>query len=467
MGQMPQEEGPRTGYLPPNGATGAASPMPGSNRPAAVLGAPVSGAPAYRTNGSSYVVIQDKNGEKKNGNGNGNGDDKKDDEEKKDEGPWRLIPNEIHGFKITGWVYGTGNYNATNSGDTRYNGPMTTNDQEGVYLNQLWLNVNRPLKECFGWGANFDFVFGNDYLSSESRGFENERARGWLPQWNGNQDYGIAIPQAYVELGTTKASLKLGHFYTPHGYMVVQAPGNFFNTLPNSFMWANPFVHWGGMATASVSDELTVNFGIVNGWDALDRPVNSPAYMFGAKYLLKECDKDKGFLSVNIITGQEPENIGPAYANRLLITTILDYKFTEKLEFVFEQNTGWQENRNGLGTSCFYSFDPYLFYKINDCLKVGLRYDYFRDPGNFAAAERVGNPNNGPIPANVVAGPYTGDFQTVAFGLNWAPHGSKNLMIRPEIRYDWFNGTGVNGGPYNAGQSNNQFMVVVGAFYLF
>jgi len=111
-------------------------------------------------------------------NCNCNGEEEKEEE---DEGPTRLFPDEILGFKITGWAYGTANYNATNSGNTRYNGPMTTNDQEGVYLNQLWVNINRSLKDDeLSWGANLDVFFGNDYLSSLSRGFENDNARGLL-----------------------------------------------------------------------------------------------------------------------------------------------------------------------------------------------------------------------------------------------------------------------------------------------
>jgi hypothetical protein len=399
------------------------------------------------------------NGDKKEANGNGNGEAKE--EEKEDEGPWRLFPNDVGGFKMTGWIYGTGVYNASNGGGTRYNGPMTQNDQEGVYLNQLWINVNRPLTECFGWGANIDFLFGNDYLASQSRGFEAANARGIQPNWNDNRDYGIAIPQAYVEVGTTKASLKLGHFFTPHGYMVVQAPGNFFNTLPWGFMMTNPFTHWGGMATVNLSDEWSITGGIVNGWDALDRPVNAAAYMAGVKYTFPE---KKGFLSFMMITGPEPENLGANYGNRTLLTTVLDYNITDKTEFVFEQNVGWQQNE-GFDTDCFFNFAPYLFYRLNDCWRVGARYEYYHDPRGFTGAIRVGNPNNGPV--NAVAGPYQGNFQTIALGLNWSPNASKNLMVRPELRYDWFNGTGVGGNPFNAGKSNDQLMLMVGAFYQF
>jgi len=161
-----------------------------------------------------------------------------------DDDPWRLFPEPLHGFKVTGWLYGTGIYNSTNAGTTRYNGPMTQNDQVGSYLNQAWINISRPLEEDeFGWGATVDVFYGNDYLASQSRGFEARRARGFLPKWWDNQDYGLAIPQAYAEVGTSKYNVRVGHFYTPHGYMTVQAPGNFFNSLPFGFMFTNPFTH--------------------------------------------------------------------------------------------------------------------------------------------------------------------------------------------------------------------------------
>lgn len=382
-------------------------------------------------------------------------------EKKADDGPWRMFPDAFGGFKVTGWVYGTGVYNASNSGNTRYNGPWTTNDQEGVYLNQLWFNVARGLKEdCFGWGANLDVFFGNDYLSSESRGFENARARGWIPKWWDNQDYGIAIPQAYVEVGTTKYNVRVGHFYTPHGYMVVQAPQNFFNTMPYGFMMTNPFTHWGVQGNAQVTDQLSVMAGVVNGWDALDRPLNQASFMGGVKYAFKD---NKGFVSSNIISGQEPENIGTGYASRTLITNIFDIKPTEKFEYVFENNFLWQDN-NGAQTSMSHNFCNYFFYKVNDCWKAGFRYEYYRDGGGFTSAERWGNPNNGPNPFNNLGGPYDGYFQSFVAGLNWNPNASKNLVIRPEIRYDVFSGLG---NPFNAGTQTDQWVFMVGGIYQF
>ena len=56
----------------------------------------------------------------------------------------RVDADEICGFESTGWVYGTGVYNSTIGGGTRYNGPLTMQDQTGVFLDQLYVFVSVP-----------------------------------------------------------------------------------------------------------------------------------------------------------------------------------------------------------------------------------------------------------------------------------------------------------------------------------
>lgn len=81
----------------------------------------------------------------------------------------------------------------------------------------------------------------------------------------------------------------------------------------------------------------------------------------------------------------------------------------------------------------------------------------------FISAERVGNPNNGPITS---AGPYKGYMHSFTAGLNWAPRGSKNLMIRPEVRYDIFRSQ--NGlQPFNNNSKDHQLVFMLGALYQF
>ena len=67
-------------------------------------------------------------------------------------------------------------------------------------------------------------------------------------------------------------------------------------------MFAGPFTHWGGLATWNVGPRLSVDAGIVNGWDSLDRVSDDPAFI-GRVTLKDECDLWS--LSFGLITGNE------------------------------------------------------------------------------------------------------------------------------------------------------------------
>ena len=83
-------------------------------------------------------------------------------------------------------------------------------------FNQAYVTLDRPLPRSGEIGAGFrvDALFGYDYFLGQSRGFETDRDGN--QRWNG-QNYGLAIPQAYAELGSDVWSLKLGHFYSHVG----------------------------------------------------------------------------------------------------------------------------------------------------------------------------------------------------------------------------------------------------------
>ncbi len=425
--------------------TNAGGPVIPVSRPA-IGSVPVVNTPISVVHSQEAKIGKDdKNGKDDKDDKNGNGD--------KDEGPWRFIQKPVCGYTVTGFVYGTANVNPLNNG-TRYNGPLTMSDQEGVFLNQLYLSIDRAMEDTFTLGGGVTLMYGNDYNASQSFGWELRPGRLIGPgtqNWNTGKDYGLALPQLFAEFGTKKLSLVLGHFWTPIGHCVVPANGNFFNTQPYSYMNGQPFDHWGGMVKYNPNDNWATYFGVVNGWGALDRQLDSAGLIFGAKYI---ADQSKWYNNFQMFIGQEPENLGANYGNRTLVNNVTYYKASECLELVHEFTLGVQENE-GLGASTYYGFSPYLFRKINDNLKFGIRADIFRDPGGIVAGIRTGNPNTGP---------YNGTFYSVNAGLNWTPHGSKNLMVRPEIRYDWFDG---NGRPYDAGNRKEMLMLMVGAYMLF
>ena len=53
------------------------------------------------------------------------------------------------------------------------------------------------------------------------------------------------MPQLYAEIAYNDLKVKVGHFYTPIGYEVVQVPQNFFYSHSYSHTFGEPFTHTG------------------------------------------------------------------------------------------------------------------------------------------------------------------------------------------------------------------------------
>jgi hypothetical protein len=121
---------------------------------------------------------------------------------------------------------------------------------------------------------------------------------------------------------------------------------------------------------------------------------------------------------------------------------VLGYTFgdDDEWQYVFQNDVGWQQGANafpgiapaganGARWAEWYGINQYLFYKINDCWKAGLRAEWFRDDdGDRVTGLR--NPNN-----SIFGDNFVGNFYEISAGLNWTP--SANLTVRPELRYDW------------------------------
>ena len=133
--------------------------------------------------------------------------------------PWRLFPQcrDGEGINLHGWI-AAGFVGNTSSPDSRFNGPYNAVDRanEGM-LNQIYFIAEKKLPSdgCHGIGGRVDVIYGEDFFLAQSVGMENHDDGS--PHWN-SQYYGLAIPQAYVEMGRSDLSLKLGHFYSIIGY---------------------------------------------------------------------------------------------------------------------------------------------------------------------------------------------------------------------------------------------------------
>jgi hypothetical protein len=356
-----------------------------------------------------------------------------------------------------GWIDGGTIYNPANP-PSKFNGPFNVTDRDEPALNQAYLFLEKPLDtSCgFGWGFRADAFYGTNYRLPQSLGWE--LTPNGNPGWNPDSNYGVTVPQLYGEVGYGDWSLKVGHFYALRGYERVQTTENFFYTYSYAFQFAGPFTHWGGLASWKPSSTLSVDAGVVNGWDALDRDGYNAAAFVGRVRVASDDQRDS--LSFSLVTGKENSNPsdpagGPA-ANRTQYSLVYDTQWTKCFEYVFEHELGWQnQGFNGNATAYWYGVTNYAFYTLSDCWRVGLRAEWFRDD----QGTRVGlytqpsNPNKPPLPGN---------FYEITLGTNYSPN--PNVLIRPGVRFDFYSGSAK---PFDDGTKNNQILFGVDAILRF
>ncbi len=381
----------------------------------------------------------------------------------------RLFENncwlKCEGITITGYVEAGISGRDQPRGDG-FNGPDGFPDRDNEFqLNQIDTVISKAVKPVacdWSWGFTVETIFGTDYRYPLARGLDAHDDG--TPKWyiDNRKFYGEALPQAYLEFTQgTKLDWKIGHFYTLLGYEVVNSPSNFFYTHSYTFLYAYPFTHTGILGTYTASDYVTWNFGVNEGWDNFNDTDENLSYTGGVT--VKSCDK-KTTLAWFFQVGNEPiAGVTGPVDNRYTQSIVLTKNLTDRTTFVLENADGFQTRgeRDG-GTSSWFGLVDYLTYKINCCWTTGLRSEWFRDTDGTRVAP-VGD-----FEGNNVAsvGGFEGDFYDVTYGFNYKPNA--NLTVRPEIRYDVFNGADLNGvKPYSSGTSNHQWVYSVDAVLLF
>ncbi len=332
---------------------------------------------------------------------------------------------QCRGIDIGGWV---SSGIQTNSHGAPDNGPLGFNDLTGFNMHQLWFYAEKAT-DTGGCGTDigfrFDYVFGVDGPDTQAFG-----DNGWDAGWNSSRDYGSAIPQLYAELAVNDLTVKVGHFYTIIGWEVVTAPDNFFYSHSYTMYYAEPFTHTGFLATYSLTDRITAHGGWTMGWDSGWENLNDGSMFLGGLSLALS---DRATLTWALTTGKfGAGRNGLADGDVYMNSIVFEYALTDNLTYLLQHDLG---NNSGLGAADneWYGINQYLQYNFNDCWAVGGRFEWFRDDDGA----RVGD---------------AGNYYEATLGVNYRPHA--NVMFRPEIRWDWFDGIGL---PFNQGRSDDQF----------
>ena len=410
-------------------------------------------------------------------------EDKPAEEEKKEEEPapakdeTKLLMNalgmEDSPVKLYGWIQNsyTGNTNGVpkNAINFGVNPNFLANRWMG---NQYYLVVENPVEQNdkVNFGFRVDNLFGNDWQFNHMHGlFESSFKLNHFAGYDPAQMYAeVHLP--YLTKGGT--DIKGGRFYTILGYEVVPATGRPLLSVPYMFNYGQPFTHFGALATTHLTDRINVYNGAVNGWDRWINQNYKWNYLGGVTWTSKDGKLAVAFNYIfgpnqypNFIRPGEPIVLpgttpppylagrrNPGYGGdwRTMFTTVLTYKWTDKLTQVMETDEGFDNNVPGIGpggtnnNAEWYSFGNWFLYTFDkDAKFTGVwRSEVFRD-------------NNG------VRTGFADTFYEFTLGAIWKP--KPYLWIRPEARYDWAQFTK----PYNDATRSSQLTLAVDAILLY
>jgi hypothetical protein len=376
---------------------------------------------------------------------------------------------ECNGTKIYGWIQAgfTANFD---SPDDRLNfGTNFNNRSNDVLLNQAYLVLERPLdlekrRDEVHLGFRLDTLYGHDAPYFENPGL------GFLDNYTGDSleasrltEMGLGVPQFYADLHTPwlterGVDFRVGRFFTHMTWELSPATSTYFYSHSYEYFYGMPFTHIGGTATVHLGDTVDFMNGLVRGWDVVFDDTNDNWSYIGS-VIWNSCDK-RGSFAVAWTTG--PEQIDNNDNNRTIITAYYTRKFGCRNQWMFVTGggLGWEENAatlTGVQDAEWYSYSNYLFYTVDPRLTLGVRGEYFRDDDGtrtvFANSDRGGATWNRPG--------YAESFWGVTLGATWKPY--QNLRLRPEIRFDWSNGSR----PFNDQADNFQTTAAIDLIWEF
>jgi len=356
---------------------------------------------------------------------------------------------------VGGWIQQGITLNAQDPVD-RFNGPVATNDRDDDYqMNQLWLYALRPIDTggCgVDVGGRIDALYGSDFRFGINNGLEDRIN-------NINQEYGVVIPQAYLEVGVNNLSIKLGHFAGILDYEAVPAVANPFYSHSMCYGYTVPQLVTGALGTYQLDREWSVSAGFHRGWMMFEDINNDLDFMGGVKW--ESCDKRSSLAYAVSVGPQDPAGA----QDRFVYSLVLKHQFTKKFQYVLVHNLGIENDavgrpQQGVRQDAeWYGINQYFLYTINPCWSAGLRFEWLRDDDG---ARIFGVPNVMPPVRTWPGQPgFAGNFYELTAGLNWRPR--PNLLFRPEVRWDWYDGTRNVGGelPFDDGTRDDQFTFAV------
>lgn len=361
-------------------------------------------------------------------------------------------------IQVAGWLAQSYTWNPYNPSD-RFNGPVTWTDRANEYqLNEAYIYAKKDTNTGgSGWdlGGRADAFYGTSYRWDTEAGLESHI--------NTGKFYGLALPQFYGEVAYNDLKVKVGHFISPVGYYTVGTYNNFFNTIPYTYQYGEPFTHTGVWGTYQATEKVNIGAGVIHGWDNFDNSFNRHAGYLGT---LTINGNNKDSLAWVQVYSMEPNQSG-GFSPRYFQTLVYSRPLNEKWTYIAQSDLGVQSNAMASGkTAYWYGYNNYLYWKRNNVWSWGLGSEWFRDEEGFRVGNAVPSPGSPHARGYALSG-FAGNFYDVTFGPRWTP--LPNLVIRPNFRADWYQGPHNAAGlkPFDGGKKNFQQILGTDAIVTF
>jgi hypothetical protein len=318
-------------------------------------------------------------------------------------------------------------------------------DHNEITFNAFNLTVERPEPEK-GWGVGFRLsgLFGRT-------GELLREATLWGP--NLNKEPSAELFESYIST-TLPIGKGLGFqgglWVTTLGTEVIPAPGDYNYNISRSFLFgfSIPFRHLGSMFSYPLTDTVSLNAGIVTGWDDPYDNNNRPSGMGGIK--LEPSDKFN--LNTQFIVGPEQDGNKNTGRQRWTVANVANYTPIDSLALTYEFTIGGEEKATADGgDALWYGMAGYISNDWTDRFNTAFRGEWFRDEdgartGGGASAKE--------------SGVWLGEIT-----LTTTYKFTSQLLGRWEVRQDWASRDVFQSG--RSGVDDNQTQVSIQAIYTF
>ncbi len=305
--------------------------------------------------------------------------------------PLRLIDRPETGLRVGGWQQI--GFHSRNDG-------LFNNRQDKISWHQSWGFVEKEFATPRGRQVKLrsDIVYGLDAQAFQAYGNEPFGApTGWDNSWD-HGSYGWALPQSYADIQFDNLKLRGGRFLAPFGFETGAAVDNFFYSRTFAFTRTQPHTLTGVVGDYRINDTTSVFLGATNGWDTAFDAVELAGL---AGFTRQICGQS--FFSYGSSMGDFGQR-GDGFYQSVLYA----YQATDKLQLAVQSDWLTADQSDD------YGFIGYAIYRVNPCLALGSRFEYWETKPNAGNRESA---------------------NSLTSGLNFRPHA--NVVVRPEARYDW------------------------------